>query len=122
MLMVTLNEWLGGFGGMGSPSDAQFLQPEARGFRPRVPTTVSREFWILVSGLSPGLHANSMNLDKFINHLCLVFPIWERRIVTVPITRVVKIKGKTHRTVSNICRYSINDSCYYSEKMLLSEY
>lgn len=105
LLMVTLNEWLGGFGGMGSQSDAQFLQSEARRVRPRAPTTVSTELWIRVSGLSPGLHTNSMNLDKFINHLCLLFPIWERRIVTVPITRVVvKIKGKTHRTVPNICR------------------
>lgn len=81
--------------GMGSPSDAQFLQPEARRVPPRVPTADSTEFWSLVLGLSPGLHTNSMNLDQFINHLCLIVPIWGRRIVTVSITRVVvKIKCK----------------------------
>ena len=92
--MVTLNEWLCGLRGWVAHLTPS-LQPEARRVPPRVPTADSTEFWSLVLGLSPGLHTNSMNLDQFINHLCLIVPIWGRRIVTVSITRVVvKIKCK----------------------------
>ena len=75
--------------GMGSPTDAQFLPPEAMRFPHQGPLVLTQS-----SGACHGLPVagfpltNGVNLGLAIN-LCLSFPIWKRRITIIRIVRVV---------------------------------